>query len=213
MSLRAQVRAGDPDAFRELFNEHVRLIYNHAYRLTGNWSTAEDVASLTFLEAWRLRERVDADDDAGSLRPWLLGIATNVARNVRRAARRYDGVLTRLPKPEVVPDIAEEVTGRIADAETLALTKAALKALRKHEREVLALYVWSGLDYAEAAEALGVPIGTVRSRLSRARKKLAKLVEAGKLKPPKEKREPLAAPGQLRGDRENAVRLAQEITR
>jgi RNA polymerase sigma-70 factor (ECF subfamily) len=166
MSLRARVHTGDPDAFRELFDEHVRSVYNHAFRLTGNWSAAEDVVSLTFLEAWRLRDRVDVSVEAGSLRPWLLGIATNVARNVRRAARRHDGALARLPKAEVVPDFAEEVTSRIDDRERLALAVAALAALRKPEREVLALCVWSGLDYAEAAEALGMPIGTVRSRLS-----------------------------------------------
>ncbi|MCO6007411.1 RNA polymerase sigma factor [Actinoallomurus purpureus] len=211
--MRARVRAGDPDAFRELFDEHVRSVYNHAFRLTGSWSTAEDVVSLTFLEAWRLRDRVDADADGGSLRPWLLGIATNVARNVRRAARRYDGALARLPRQEAVPDFAEEVTGRIDDRERLALVRTALAALRKHEREVLALCVWSGLDYAEAAEALGIPVGTVRSRLSRARKKLQRLVATGKIRPPGEDREPHAGQGQGEGDREIAVRSAQENTR
>jgi RNA polymerase sigma-70 factor (ECF subfamily) len=211
--MRARVHAGDPDAFRELFDEHVRSVYNHAFRLTGNWSAAEDVVSLTFLEAWRLRDRVDVSVEAGSLRPWLLGIATNVARNVRRAARRHDGALARLPKAEVVPDFAEEVTSRIDDRERLALAVAALAALRKPEREVLALCVWSGLDYAEAAEALGMPIGTVRSRLSRARTKLAKLVAAGVLRPPEAHREPMPRHGQVRGDRGTAVRLAQENAR
>ena len=91
MTMRRRIRAGDPDAFRELFDEYVRSVYNHAFRLTGNWSVAEDVVSLTFLEAWRLRDRVDVSVESGSLRPWLLGIATNVARNVRRAARRRTG--------------------------------------------------------------------------------------------------------------------------
>ena len=199
-SLRARVHDGDPDAFRELFDEYSRSVYNHAFRLTGSWSTAEDVVSLTFLEAWRLRQRVDAGADAGPLRPWLFGIATNVARNVRRAARRYDGALARLPRrEEVVPDFADEVTDRIVDRERLALVRAALAALRQPEREVLALCVWSGLDYAEAAEALGVPIGTVRSRLSRARRKL-------------EMWEPRAGHGQEIGDRTIAVRFAQEKT-
>jgi RNA polymerase sigma factor (sigma-70 family) len=211
--MRGRVHAGDPDVFRELFDEHARSVYNHAFRLTGNWSAAEDVVSLTFLEAWRLRERVDVSAEGGSLRPWLLGIATNVARNVRRAARRHDGALTRLPKEEVVPDFAEEVTSRIDDRERLVQVRTALAALRKPEREVLALCVWSGLDYAEAAEALGVPIGTVRSRLSRARKKLNKLVTAGRLRPPGENREPQAGQGQVEGDREIAVRSAQENTR
>ena len=55
---RARVRAGDPDAFGMLFDDYARAVYNLAFRLTGNWSTAEEVVSLTFLEAWRLRGRV-----------------------------------------------------------------------------------------------------------------------------------------------------------
>lgn len=211
--MRARIHAGDPDAFRDLFDEHVRSVYNHAFRLMGNWSAAEDVVSLTFLEAWRLRDRVDVSVDGGSLRPWLLGIATNVARNVRRAARRHDVALARLPKEDVVPDFAEEVTARINDRERLVVVRMALAALRKPEREVLALCVWSGLDYAEAAEALGVPVGTVRSRLSRARKKLNKLVTAARLRPPEEGREPQARYGQVKGERDIAVRFAQENAR
>jgi RNA polymerase sigma factor (sigma-70 family) len=211
--MRARVRAGDPDVFRELFDEHARSVYNHAFRLTGDWSTAEDVVSLTFLKAWRLRDRVDGDADGGSLRPWFLGIATNVARNLRRAARRHDTALARLPKEKEMPDFAEELTSRIDDRERLAQVRTALAALRQTEREVLALCVWSGLGYAEAAEALGVPVGTVRSRLSRARKKLDRLVSAGRLRPPGEVREPLAGQGQVQGDRDIAVRSAQENAR
>ncbi|HZE30227.1 MAG TPA: RNA polymerase sigma factor [Actinoallomurus sp.] len=213
MSTRARVRAGDPEVFRELFDEHARSVYNHAFRLTGNWSTAEDVVSLTFLEAWRLRDRVDGDADGESLRPWFLGIATNVARNLRRAARRHDTALARLPKKEEMPDFAEELTSRIDDRERLAQVRTALAALRQPEREVLALCVWCGLGYAEAAEALGVPVGTVRSRLSRARKKLNRLVSTGRLRPPGETQEPHAGQGQVEGDREIAVRSAQENTR
>lgn len=211
--MRARVRSGDPEAFRELFDEHVRSVYNHGFRLTGDWSTAEDIASLTFLEAWRLRDRVHLDAEAESLRPWLLGIATNVARNVRRAARRYDGAVLRMPRAETVPDIAEEIVDRADERERIAHTMAALKKLRKSEREVIALVVWAELDYAQAAEALGVPVGTIGSRLSRARAKLAKLVKAGRLKPTGETREGAPRRGQLRDDRDTAVRLAQEINR
>ncbi|MFE7995489.1 RNA polymerase sigma factor, partial [Streptomyces shenzhenensis] len=77
--LRTRIRAGDPDAFAALFDAYARTVYNHAFRLTADWSVAEDVMSATFLEAWRLREKVDAE--GGSLRPWLLGVTTNVARN------------------------------------------------------------------------------------------------------------------------------------
>ncbi|MCW3843450.1 RNA polymerase sigma factor [Micromonospora yasonensis] len=213
MSVRARIRAGDPDAFRDLFDEHVRSVYNHGFRLTGDWSVADDVVSLTFLEAWRLRDRIDAGAEGGSLRPWLLGIATNVARNVRRAARRHAGALARLPRAEVVPDFADEVATRIRDRDQLARVRTALAALRQPEREVLALCVWSGLDYAQAAAALGVPVGTVRSRLSRARTKLHKLVTAGKLQPAGETAEPAGDRGQVPVDRAIAVRFAQENSR
>ncbi|MGW4912472.1 RNA polymerase sigma factor [Streptomyces sp. NPDC004270] len=189
--LRRRIRAGDHDAFGGLFDAYARSVYNHAYRLTGDRTTAEEVVSLTFLEAWRLR--VSLDEDGGSLRPWLLGIATNVVRNQRRAARRHAAAMSRLPRGEPVRDFADEVAGRLDDAAQLALVRAALARLRRPEREVLALCVWSGLDYAAAAEALGVPVGTVRSRLSRARTKLAKHLE-----PPR-------IPGQMRGDRTTAV--------
>jgi len=66
-SLRARIRGGDPDAFGLLFDADARAVYNLAFRLTGDWATAEDAVSLTFLEAWRLRARVDID--GGSLRP------------------------------------------------------------------------------------------------------------------------------------------------
>lgn len=103
ISLRARVRAGDPDAFRQLFDEHAAVVHRHAVRMTGNWVMADDIVSLTFLEAWRLRERVFPGDD--SLRPWLLGIATNVARNTARAARRHEAALTRVPPPDPVPEV------------------------------------------------------------------------------------------------------------
>lgn len=210
MNLRARVCAGEPEAFRELFDDHARSVYNHAFWMTGDWSTAEDAVSLTFLEAWRLRQTVEAGTERGSLRPWLLGIAANVVRNVRRASRRYDGALARMPRAEAAPDFAETVAGRVDDAARLALVRTALAALRKPEREVLALCVWSGLDYSEAAEALGVPVGTVRSRLFRARKKLDKLVWAGKLRSSEKIREPRPGAGQVLGGREIAAQFAQE---
>ena len=190
LSQRARVRAGDHDEFGVLFCEHARAVYNHAFRLTGNWSAAEEVVSLTFLEAWRLRGTVRPD--GGSLRPWLLGIALNVARNVSRAARRQQAAMNRLPKAPDVPDFADDLAGRIDDAERLEKIHAALSTLRRIERDVLALCVWSGLNYAEAAEALGVPVGTVRSRLSRARRKL--------------QREPGPASEQVTGDRVGGTR-------
>ncbi|MEU4699908.1 RNA polymerase sigma factor [Nonomuraea dietziae] len=170
MPFRARIRDGDPEAFAQLFDDYARSVYNHAFRLLGDWSAAEDALSLTFLEAWRLRRRIDPD--GGSLRPWLLGVATNVVRNMRRAVRRHRDAMAHMPRPDPVPDFADEVAGRLDDTERLAAVRMAYDGLRRQEREVFALCVWSGLGYAEAAEALGIPVGTVKSRLSRARRRL-----------------------------------------
>ncbi len=202
LHLRKRIRAGDHDAFGEIFDAYARSVYNHAFRLTGDWAQAEDIVSLTFLDAWRLRGKVD--EEGGSLRPWLLGIATNVTRNTRRAARRHAAALSRLPRDEVERDFADEVAARLDDTAELALVRAASATLRRAEREVLALCVWSGLDYRAAAEALGVPVGTVRSRLSRARAKLAKHLKSVEL--------PLRD-GQMKGDRGSAVGPLREEQR
>ena len=89
-----------------------------------------------------------------------------------------------------------QTAGRIDDAERLEKIHAALSTLRRTERDVLALCVWSGLNYAEAAEALGVPVGTVRSRLSRARRRLQRKLP----------REPGPASEQVTGDRVGGTR-------
>jgi RNA polymerase sigma factor (sigma-70 family) len=190
---RSRVRDGDPDAFGVLFDDYARAVHNLAFRLTGSRSEAEEIVSLTFLEAWRLRTGVDPEGE--SLRPWLMGIAVNVVRNFSRASRRHRAALARLPAPEAVPDFADELAGRIDDAARLATVRVAFGRLRPAEQDVVALCVWSELDYAAAAQALGIPVGTVRSRLSRAREKLRRLAT-----------EPDDGGEQLSGDRHPAVR-------
>ncbi len=205
LSLRTRVRAGDKDAFGLLFEEHARAVYNHAFRLTGNWSTAEEVVSLTFLEAWRARGTIRAE--GGSLLPWLLVIALNVTRNMSRATRRQQAAMSRLPARADEPDFADELAGRIDDAVRLEAVRTALGRLRRGERDVLALCVWSGLNYAETAEALGVPVGTVRSRLSRARRKLQEFAAAAERDPGGE---PDPTREQVAGEHENALRPIKE---
>jgi RNA polymerase sigma factor (sigma-70 family) len=199
-NLRARIRAGDPDAFGLIFDEYSRAVYNLGLRLTADWSAAEDVVSLTFLEAWRLKGGIDPGGE--SLQPWLLGIAVNVCRNLARASRRHQAAMRRIPPPPAVPDFAEELAGRLDDTAHLRQVAKALSGLRRGEREVIALCVFSDLDYATAARALGVPVGTVRSRLSRARRRLRKLASAD--------REPAGGCEQVVGDRENAVRPSRE---
>jgi RNA polymerase sigma-70 factor (ECF subfamily) len=173
--------------------------------------------ALTFLEAWRLRERIDGE--GGSVRPWLLGIATNTARNLNRAARRHRETLARMRNADVVSaDFAEDAAGRLDDTERLAAVHAALQRLRRPEREVLALCVWSDLSYIDAAEALGLPVGTVRSRLCRARAKLRMLSDEAlsarnMSKGQRGSREPAPAPRQVDGGRAIAARSNQEAYR
>lgn len=123
----------------------------------------DDLVALTFLEAWRLRGRVRVVE--GSVLPWLLVTATNVARNQRRAARRYRALLERLPAGETAPDPAT-----LLDETDVA---AHFDRLPLADRQVLALCVVEGFSEKEAASALGVAPGTVKSRLARARRRLA----------------------------------------
>ena len=205
--MRARIRAGDAAAFGQAFDEHANAVYRHAVRADGTSSGAEDVVSLTFLEAWRIRGTLRPEGDG--LRPWLLGIATNVLRNKRRAARRHRAAMLRIPVHDSVPDFADEVVSRMHDADQLTAAVAALRRLRRTEREVFLLCVWSQLDYAAAAEALGIPVGTVRSRLSRARARLRTLakVEMGRAG---KSAEPAPRPGQEQGDRTAPVWSSQE---
>lgn len=197
LNLRSRLRDGDPDAFRVLFDDHAGAVYNLAFRLTGSWHEAEEILSLTFLEAWRLRSRLEPDGE--SLRPWLLGIAVNTVRNLSRSARRHKAAIARLPPQAAVPDFADELAERIDDTARLAAVRESLDRLRPGERDVVVLCVWSGLDYAAAAEALGIAVGTVRSRLSRARRKLRALAK-----------EPDPSSGQLTGGRPTAAERLQE---
>lgn len=169
--LRPRIRAGERDAFAELYEKCSGAVYRHALWLTGDWAAAQDIMSETFLSAWQARERVDPE--GGPLTPWLLGIATHKAENARRRLRRRVAFLGRQRQPPVVPDFSGDVAGRVDDARRLQAVQGALDRLRRHEREVLTLCVWSGLDYQQTADVLGIPVGTVRSRLSRARARLA----------------------------------------
>ncbi len=161
-------------AFGELFERHADRVYAHCFSRTGSWSMAEDLTSATFLEAWRRRNQVRFSGD--SALPWLLGVANNVTRNAQRTLRRYRLLLAKLPRPDDEADFASDAVARV-DQERLAQhLLCAMAGLRDVERDVLALCDWAGLSYAQAAVALGVPEGTVRSRLFRARKRLRDLV-------------------------------------
>jgi RNA polymerase sigma-70 factor (ECF subfamily) len=160
----------EPDAFGELFERHARAVYAFCARRTASLSVAEDLTSVVFLEAWKQRARVEIS--GGAVLPWLLGVANNVARNWQRALRRHQAALARLPVAAAFDSEEDEVTARVDVERSLAAAQAAIDALPPGERDVAALVLWGGLSYEQAAQALTLPVGTVQSRLARARRKL-----------------------------------------
>lgn len=160
----------DGEAFGELFERHADAVYAHCFRRTGSWSAAEDLTSTVFLQAWRRRRDVRLAGE--SVLPWLLAVANHATRNADRALRRRDRLAARIGRPPEVPDLADDAARRADEERAMTVILAELRSLPAREREVIALCDWSGLSYAEAAAALGVPVGTVRSRLSRARQHL-----------------------------------------
>jgi len=158
------------EAFGELFERHADRVYTHCFRRTGSWSLAEDLTSAVFLDAWRRRRDVRFSGD--SALPWLLAVANNATRNAQRTLRRHHRLLAKLPTAEAEPDPAEDAARRMDTERAVREVLHALRGLRQADQEVLALCDWAGLTYAEAAGALGIPEGTLRSRLSRARKHL-----------------------------------------
>ena len=163
------VGKGDADAFGLLFERHARSIYNYCFRRTGDWAQAQDLTSVVFLECWRRR---DIQLSGDKVLPWLFGIATNVCRSRRRSVARHRAALRRLPPPERPLEFADETVERLADERRMRTLLSFVSRLPKREQDVLALCVWADLSYEDAAAALQIPVGTVRSRLARARARL-----------------------------------------
>lgn len=165
-------RASEHDglAFGELFERHSTAVYNHCFRRTASWSRAEDLTSVVFLEAWRLRSKVRLHGD--SILPWLLAVANNVLRNSNRSLRRYRHLMQAVPASATQPDLAEQVSSKLDDERAMATVLTEIHMLTAREQEVIALCDWSALSTEEAAVAMDVPVGTVKSRLSRAHEHL-----------------------------------------
>lgn len=164
-------RAGDSDAFGLLFERHAKLIYNYCFRRIGNWATTQEMVSTVFLEAWRRR---DKELPPGKVLPWFYGIATNVLRNQRRSERRFAAARSKLPA-EAELDFGDEADEHVDYERQAQDALGLLRALPKREQDVFFLCVGMELSYEDAAFALDVPIGTVRSRLSSARARLREL--------------------------------------
>jgi RNA polymerase sigma-70 factor (ECF subfamily) len=159
------------ESFGELFTQYADAVYNHCFRRCGDWAAAEDLTSLSFMHAWRRRH--DAVLLEGSPLPWLLGVANNLLRNQDRTLRRQRALIGRIVPDTVAEDPSDDVAERVDDERRMREIKQVLQDLPRRELEVLELVAWDGLSYQEAAVALDIPIGTVRSRLSRAKKRIS----------------------------------------
>lgn len=156
----------EPDRFAAIFDRHAVHIRDYLARRLGR-QVADDVLAETFLQAFRQRDRYDTARPEA--RPWLYGIATNLARQHQRAeirAYRLRAGAVPDPNPE---GHADRVAAQVTAAAMRRCLAAALEQLSVTEREVLLLIAWEDLSYDEVARALDIPIGTVRSRLYRAR--------------------------------------------
>jgi RNA polymerase sigma-70 factor (ECF subfamily) len=160
----------EPETFAVLFDRHAGSVHRYAARRLGT-EAADDLMADTFAIAFQQRHRYNTErDDA---RPWLFGIATNLVGRHRRAEARRFRALAQLPAADDAAGqdeaLAERVSARVSAQGVRRELAGALAGLPARNRDVLLLVAWADLSYEEAAQALGVPVGTVRSRLSRAR--------------------------------------------
>jgi RNA polymerase sigma-70 factor (ECF subfamily) len=157
----------EPRSFAAVFDRHFEAIHGYAVRRVGR-DLGEEIAAETFVRAFGARRRYDFErEDA---RPWLLGIAANLLRRHWRNERRRIAAYTRLANGNT--------TAPEASPATAALVASALNTLSHRDREALFLFVWADLSYEEIGVALNVPIGTVRSRIARARRVLRERLDS-----------------------------------
>lgn len=172
---------GDAEAFAGVFERHREPVRAYCARRSGSLDAADDLVSIVFLEAWRRRADVELIYD--SVLPWLYGVAGRTVQRRTRTMLRHRRLLDRLGSHAavesegssgdwVLDDHAEAVAARVDDERHLRQVTTALSRLGRLDQEVLLLCLWQELDTASAAIALQVPVGTVKSRLSRARARL-----------------------------------------
>lgn len=172
------LRDGEASALGGLFDRYSRQVYNFAFRRTASWATAEEVTQATFVSLWRRRRSLP--QDTATARGWLFGIAENECRNAVRSTTRADRLRTRLQdhsSPEHGADPADVVPGQVDAERRMQSLRDALRRLPVREQRTIELVVWAGLSVAEAAASMGVAEGTVKSRLSRARGRLTRLLD------------------------------------
>jgi RNA polymerase sigma factor (sigma-70 family) len=162
-----------PEAFGELFERHALELHRFLSRRLGD--LADDLLGELFAIAFERRAfyRVELAD----ARPWLYGIAANLVRRHHRAEATRYRALARVPFAIVSLDSSPEAVASADAAAVRPRLANALAALKAADRDVLLLLAWGQLDQAEVAAALGIPLGTVRSRLHRARQQLRPLLD------------------------------------
>jgi RNA polymerase sigma-70 factor (ECF subfamily) len=170
-----RAQRGDAGAFEAIVTRYQDLAFRTAYVITGDAAEAEEAASTGFLKAYHALARFRT---GAPLRPWLLKIVANEARNRRTAARRHPTLALSAveDRPSVEPALSPEVAALAAEQRRLLL--AAVDGLREEDRLVIAYRYFLDLSEAEMAEALGCARGTVKSRLSRALGRLRERMSA-----------------------------------
>ena len=158
-----------PERFAAIFERYFGQIHQYLARRVGD-KIADDLAAEVFVAAFAQRQRYDTARDCA--RPWLYGIATNLIGTHRRQEQRRYRALARTAATAESPSDEDQVTDRVSASAAGPALAAALAALDAGDRDVLLLIALAGLDYQEAAQALGIPYGTVCSRLNRARRRL-----------------------------------------
>jgi RNA polymerase sigma-70 factor (ECF subfamily) len=168
-----RARQGDGAAWAELIGEYQEAVFRLAYLLTGEADEAEDVAQEALIRAYYA---LDQFDQNRALRPWLLRITANTAHNRRRAVGRYLTVLRRwfLADPDALTTTVPDSATAHWEAHTLW---QAVRKLSKTDQEIIYLRYFLELSVEETADALEIPTGTVKSRLSRAMGRLRTVVE------------------------------------
>jgi RNA polymerase sigma-70 factor (ECF subfamily) len=159
----------EPERFAVLFDRHAPYIYRYLARRAGR-QVADDLLAETFLAAFAKRHRYDLGH--ADARPWLYGIATNLVGQHRRNEARQQRIAQVAAAEPVVPGHADQVAASVTAQAMRTLLGTALAALPPGDRDVLLLIAWEQLTYQEVSRALAIPVGTVRSRLHRARTKV-----------------------------------------
>ena len=170
----AAALTGSSEAFAWLFDLHRDRVYRHALRMLGNVHDAEDVTAGAFLELWRRRAVVTLVGD--SVLPWLLVTTSNLSRNAARSLRRYRSLLRSLPRSEPSTGAGEMAEERLEASSENRQVREALRSLSASDAALLSMTAFEGLSASEVASALGISEGATRTRLHRARARVASVL-------------------------------------